>query len=355
MIALSKEEEEKSLALHKKSVYVDTHCDTIMAWMPPPELTWVWLPKLPDEMLKSLKDIKRRSLSERSEAGHLDLPRMVEGGVDCQVFAVYVSPLYHTAPLKRALQMIDAFYSELNKNSDKIALCTGFADILRTHSEGKISALLSIEGGEPLDGDLGVLRMLYKLGVRLLTLTHSPRNRLGDGCGEEGSKGGLTTFGAQVIEEMNKLGMIVDVSHLNERGFWDVIKITKSPIIASHSNARALCDHTRNLTDDQIKALAESDGVIGVTFVRRFLGKDVDTVTVNNVLDHIDHIVKLVGVDHVGIGSDYDGIDQAPKGLEDVTKVPNITRGLVYRGYSNDDIEKILGANFLRVFRKILG
>lgn len=346
IIELSKEEEARALVIHKRAVYVDAHCDSILAWLPPV--------RLPIAMRKPTEAPERRSLGERWKVGHIDLPRLMEGEVDCQVFAVYVSPLFHPASLRRALQMIDVFYSEVDKNSDKIALCTSFADILRTQNEGKISALLSIEGGEPLEGDLGVLRMLYKLGVRALTLTHSPRNRLGDGCGEKGSRGGLTSFGAQVVKEMNKLGMVVDVSHINEQGFWDVIKTTKSPIIASHSNARALCDHVRNLKDDQIKALAEKGGVIGVTFVRTFLSKDVEMVTVDNVLDHIDHIADLVGVEHVGIGSDYDGMGQAPKGLEDVTKVSNITRGLVTRGYSDNDIEKILGGNFLRMFKKIL-
>jgi len=326
---------------------VDAHCDTIKAWMPPPKLSVV--------TRKLLKGFKRRSLGERYNIGHLDLPRMVEGGVNCQVFAVCVSPLYRSAPLKRALQMIDTFYSEIEKNADKIVLCTSFDDIKKTCEAGKVAALLSIEGGEPLEGDIGVLRILYRLGVRILTLTHNSRNKLGDGCGEDGSQGGLTMFGTQVIEEMNRLGMIVDVSHLNETGFWDVIKISKSPVIASHSNARALCDHVRNLTDDQIEALARTGGVVGVTFVRDFLNKDVEKASVIDVLNHIDYIVDLVGVNHVGIGSDYDGIENPPTGLEDVTNVLNITRGLVSRGYSDEEIEKIIGGNFLRVFRDLLG
>lgn len=347
LFKLSAKEEERALRLHRKAIYVDTHCDTIMSWMPPPRLSVV--------ARKVLEGFKRRSLGEHSNAGHLDLPRMMGGGVDCQVFAVYVSPLYHSAPLKRALQMIDVFYSEMEKNADKIAVCTNFDDIMKAHEAGKVAALLSIEGGEPLEGDLGVLRMLYRLGVRILTLTHSPRNELGDGCYERGSRGGLTTFGIKVVEEMNRLGMVIDVSHLNEPGFWDVVRISKSPVIASHSNARALCNHVRNLTDDQIEALAKKGGVIGVTFVRAFLRKNVEKASVVDVLDHIDHIVNLVGVDHVGIGSDYDGIEQPPMGLEDVSKVPNITRGLVSRGYSDKEIEKILGGNFLRVFRRVLG
>jgi len=346
LLKLSREEEERARRLHYEAFYVDTHCDTILSWMPPPEL--------PVIIRKTLKGYRRRGFTERSGEGHLDLPRMLEGGVDCQVFAVYVAPVYHSSPLRQALRMIDAFYSELGK-TDRAVPCTSYSEVMNALRGGRVAALLSIEGGEPLEGDLGVLRMLYRLGVRILTITHNRRNRLGNGCGEKGSKGGLSTFGVEVVREMNRLGMLVDVSHLNEPGFWDVIETSQDPVIASHSNARALCDHVRNLTDEQIMALAERGGVVGVTFVRSFLRKDPENASVNDVLDHIDHIVELVGVDHVGIGSDYDGIDQAPIGLEDVTKVLNITRGLVARGYSDGEIRKILGENFLRVFRRVLG
>jgi membrane dipeptidase len=278
---------------------------------------------------------------------------MMDGNVDCQVFAVYIPPIFHDAPVKRAIQMIDVFFSEMGKNSKTITFNRTHKGILKTQAEQKIAAVLSVEGGEALQGDLGVLRTLYKLGVRVLTLTHSIRNRLGDGCNES-SQSGLTQFGIQVVQEMNTLGMIIDVSHINEKGFRDAISISQEPIIASHSNARALCDHVRNLTDDQIQAIAQIGGVIGVTFVRNFLSSKPEETSVETVLNHIDHIEELVGAKHIGIGSDYDGMGPGPKGLEHVGKIKNITRGLIQRGYSDNEIEGILGGNFLRIFDRIL-
>jgi membrane dipeptidase len=254
----------------------------------------------------------------------------------------------------RALQQIDVFHSEMKKNSKRIALCTTFSEIKNTVEKGKISAVLSIEGGEPLMGDLRILRTFYRLGVRSLGLTWFPRNRLADGSWEMSSKSGLTTFGAEVVEEMNKLGMIVDVSHINEPGFWNVMEVSKSPIIASHSNCKALCDHHRNLTDDQIRAIAEKKGVMGITYVDAFLDKQPEKVSIERVLDHIEHAVKLVGAEHVGLGSDYSGLRLGMKGLEDMTKVPDITKGLVSRGYSESDIENILGGSFLKVYKNVL-
>ena len=168
------------------------------------------------------------------------------------------------------------------------------------------------------------------------------------------SNNGLSTFGAEVVEEINKLGMIVDVSHINERSFWDVMEISKCPVIASHSNCRTLCDHHRNLTDDQIRALADKKGVMGITYVSAFLDKQAENATINKVLDHIDHAVELVGAEHVRLGSDYSGLKSEIKGLEDITNVPQITKGLVSRGYSDREIENILGWSFLKVFKNVL-
>jgi membrane dipeptidase len=228
-------------------------------------------------------------------------------------------------------------------------------DIYRAVKDHKIGALLSLEGGEPLSGDLGVLRMLYKLGVRSVTLTWNQRNDIADGVGERRTKGGLTSFGVQVVEEMNRLGMLIDASHMSDEGFYDLISATKRPIVASHSNCRSLCDHPRNLTDDQIKAIATNGGVIGMVFSPDFIDKEKDKQSVDRLLDHVDHITDIVGVEHIGIGSDFDGFPGIPKGLEDVTKMPNITKGLVARGYSERDVRKILGENYLEVFKKTIG
>ncbi len=349
MLDLSKVEEKRALALHKKYIVVDTHNDTALDLVTAPPLF----------CMEGRPPRKRRTLGERSESGQIDLPRIAEGGVDCLLFAMYVSPLY-SARLRRLLQMLDAFHSEVEKNSDKISLATTYQGIMEAVNSGKVAAIVSVEGGEPLEGDIGVLRMIYRLGVRSLTLTHFPRNELGDGSEtESGSR--LTDFGASVVEEMNRLGMIVDVSHINEAGFWGVIEKTKSPVIASHSNCKALCSHHRNLTDEQIEALARKGGVMNLNFCGGFVKQGVGfdspeslkKVSLEDWLDHLDHAVEIAGPDHVGIGSDFDGGCGFP-GIDDITMMPNITRGLVKRGYSDDDIEKILGGNNLRVFREVL-
>jgi len=187
----------------------------------------------------------------------------------------------------------------------------------------------------------------------MVGLVHSLRNQLADGVADRRTGGGLSELGVQAIEELDRLGMIIDVSHLNDDGFWDVLEQTKNPIIASHSNSRTVCNHPRNMTDEMITALAENGGVMGMNFAPSFVHKT--DATLEAVIDHIDHIVDLVGPDHVGLGSDYDGIPSTPRGLEDVTKMPDITRELVKREYSREDIQKILGGNHLRLFKKVIG
>lgn len=352
MFNLSKEEEKRVLTIHKKSIVIDTHNDTILNMMRGPA------PRSVDSLPSGYKEFSlKRTLGERSEEGHIDIPRIKEGGVDCLYFAMYVPPTVR-ARLRRLHQIIDVFYSEIEKNSDTIALATTYQDVMDAVEEGKIAAILAIEGGSPLEGDLGVLRVLYRLGIRSMTLTHYPRNELADGSRDD-SKSHLTNFGVEVVEEMNRMGMIVDISHLNETGFWDVLKTTKSPVIASHSNCKALCNHHRNITDEQIKALAENGGVMNISFCGGFI-KDggfstelLSKVTVEDWLDHLDHAVGLVGTDHVGLGSDFDGGCGFP-GMDGINLMPNITRGLVARSYSDEDIEKILGGNNLRIFKKIL-
>lgn len=323
----------KAKQIHQKATVFDGHCDTIL------------------EVLNH-----KRSLGSRTLVGHLDIPRMKEGGVDVQFFAVFIEDIYKPdRSLKRTLQLIDCFYKEIEKNQDDISLVTNYNQIEEVNSAGKIAAILSIEGGEALEGDLGVLRVLYKLGVRLLTLTWNQRNQIADGIGESRTGSGLTKFGLKVIDEMNRLGMLIDVSHLSETGFWDVIKRSKAPIVASHSNCYALCPHLRNLKDEQIKALADKGGVIGITFVPNFLTQEKRKTTVGDVVKHIDYLVEKAGVDYIGLGSDFDGTGGLPLGLEGVDKVPNITGELLDRGYKEKDIKKILGENFLRVFKEVVG
>jgi len=334
--------DQKVLDLHRRATVVDAHIDTLLEIIVPP----VRRDKLPTP----------RVFGERSDQGHVDLPRLQEGGVDLQIFAAYIQPEYKIErALHRSMQLIDRFYHELEQHRDKIALFTKMADLEAAEGAGKIAAMLSIEGGEAVEADLGILRMLHRLGVRAMGLTWNERNQIADGAAEGRTKGGLTNFGVELISEMNRIGMIVDVSHLSDPGFYDVMETTTKPIIASHSNCRALCDHRRNLTNDMIKCLADNGGVMGMNFSPSFIDQDKERATVERVLDHIDHVVELVGINHVGLGSDFDGISSTPRGLEDVTKLPNITAGLVGGGYDEDEVMKVLGGNFLRVFRQVLG
>jgi membrane dipeptidase len=348
MFNLTEDQVERARKIHASSTVVDTHNDTILHLINSPPFITSGTDPLPP----------RRTLGEKSEYGQIDIPRIKLGMVDCMLFAMYVSPQY-SSRLLRLIQMLDAFQLEVDKNSVTIAVSKSYDEIIKTVQRGKIAAVITVEGGEPLEGKIESLRTIYRLGVRSLTLTHFPRNMLGDGSGaDDGSH--LTGFGREVVAEMNRLGMIVDISHLNETGFWDVIELTKDPVLATHSNCKALCSHHRNLTDDQIKALAENGGVINLSFcggfIREGVGFDPETVkkvTIEDWLDHLDHAVNLVGTKHVGVGSDLDGGCGFP-GLDDVSRFPSLTEGMVSRGYSDQDIEKILGANDLRVFKKVL-
>ena len=320
--------------LHEASVIFDGHCDTLLA----------------------VVDGKRK-LGERSSKGHIDLPRLLEGGVTAQVFALFIEDRYLPAGAARqTLRLFDALYAALDGNSDSLLLATRAADIKAAKREGKVAAVVGIEGAESLEGDLGLLRVYHRLGLRLLTVAWSRRNQAADGVAEARTGGGLTTFGHQLVEECNRLGIVVDISHLAPAGVRDVLDLSRQPVIASHSNARALCDHARNLTDDQLVALAKKGGVVGVTFVPQFITAHRGTASLEKLLDHVDHIVRVAGVDHVGLGSDFDGFDSPPpKGLEDVSRLPGITKGLVQRGYSEGDVRKILGGNFMRVFGQVVG
>ena len=331
MMQLTVEQEERAQRIHREAIVIDTHCDTLM-------------------------DIEKgvRQLGERSDKGHIDLPRLKEGGVDAQVFACWVGGSKAVEPTKHFLNMADHFYQQLAKNPDSMVLATTAQDIRQAKQDGKLAALLGMEGAEPLDGELGTLRLFYRLGLRVVTLVWGGRNKLGDAVfGDSRANSGLTDYGVEVVKEMNRLGMVIDISHLNAKGVEDVLEISTAPIIASHSNARAVFEHVRNLTDDQIKAIAAKGGLIHSVFT--FLHQDRTKGSLDDVLDHMEHIMKLVGPEHLGIGSDLDGIQNAPIGLEDTSKMINITRGLVARGYTIGAIRQILGENFLRVYAQITG
>lgn len=319
--------------LHRESFVVDAHCDTALRLAAGDSLT----------------------PGGGAAPGHVDLPRLRAGGVDLQVFALWVdADSRKHGRLRRCLELLDAVVAETERLRDDFRLVLSARDIDDAAQAGQIGVLLSIEDGAALEGSLAALRAAYKLGVRALGLTWNGRNELGEGVGAAVGKGrGLTAFGRDVVREMNRLGMVVDVSHLSEAGFWDVMDVSTATVIASHSNARAICDHPRNLTDSQIKALAERGGVIGINFFPPFLRRDA-RASVEDIVRHIDYIVDLVGPEHVGFGSDYDGISTTPAGAEHVSRLPAVTEALLRRGYEDDDVRRILGNNFLRVFRQIL-
>lgn len=320
--------------LHRNSIVFDGHCDTLL------------------EILSG-----KRKFGERSTKGHIDLPRLREGGVTAQVFAVYLEDQFLPAgAVKQTLRILDALYRELEAHPQEMMLATRAADIEEAKRASKVAAVIGLEGAEALEGDLGVLRMLHRLGVRLVTVTWSRRNQAADGGYEMRTCGGLTEFGVKLVQECNNLGIVLDISHLSPPGVRDVLELSKCPVVASHSNCRALCSHWRGLDDLQLQALARNGGLSGVTFVPAFVADDRKEASLEKLLDHVDHIVQVAGIDHVGLGSDFDGFNPpAPRGLEDVSKVPAITEGLLKRGYGDNDVRKVLGENWMRVFREVVG
>lgn len=318
----------RAAELHRQSVVVDAHCDTLAVLLE-----------------------QNRRLGQLTGRGHLDLPRLKMGGVKLQFFAAFISPEYKQEPLKRALELVDIFLEEMAENTKDVQHVKNLNEIYRACNSGKVAALLTVEGGECLQGSTRVLRQLYILGVRGLTLTWNNRNELGNGVNATETTG-LTAFGFNVIEELNRLGVLIDVSHLSEEGYRDVLRYSSHPVIASHSNCKALCNHPRNLSDEQIRLLAENGGVMGITLVPDFLGGGKPSL--KEVLDHIDHAAAVGGIDCVGLGSDFDGTGTPAVGLADCSCWPALTAGLIDRGYCDGDVKKIIGENFLRVIGQVL-
>ncbi len=310
-------------------IIVDAHCDTITTIMET------------DEKLRENK-------------GHIDLSRLKQYDSFVQFFAAFISPKHaKMGALCRAIDIIDRLYREIENNKNDIMLCRNYNDIMKATQSKKVAAVLTIEGGDALEGSISALRMLYELGVRAITLTWNYRNQIADGVADSSTGGGLTPFGKEVVNEMNRLGMIVDVSHLSEAGFWDVINTTTKTIIASHSNSKKICGHRRNLTDEQLLALKKNGGVTGINLCPEFIYSEGKT-TMKHVLDHIEHIVALTGEDTLGLGADYDGIDETPQGLEGVQCINDLLNELLKLNYSETLVNKIAGENFLRVIKGVL-
>ncbi len=369
--------------IHRKAIVVDTHNDILM--------------KAADKGIIFDQDLTGKT--------HSDLARWKKGGLDVQIFSVYCDGGLKNA-YAYANREMDSLDAVVARNPGKIVKVANYAEMMKAVKQHKIAAMFGVEGGHMIENDLNKLEALYKRGARYLTLTHNvapswatsaanetnPNPVIGNGLNSEGKKG-LTAFGKQVVQRMNHLGILVDISHVGDQTFWDVIKISTKPIIASHSSVYSLVPNRRNLKDDQIKAIAKNGGVIQVNFNPGFIDSTFDKKEIaffeehaeekdsllksgvdefymmnflyqkyaaeadsmrsplSMLIDHIDYIVKLVGVDYVGLGSDFDGINLTPQQLDDVTSYPLITKALVERGYSKRDIDKILGGNFLRVLK----
>jgi membrane dipeptidase len=334
----------------------------------------------------------------RLPAGHVDIPRLREGGVDVQGVALYVENFLYEMPgqcSRQAHELLTAMKAAIDSHSEDVELARTGADIERIVAAGKIALPIAIEGGHAIEASLDKLREFYDLGVSSMTLTHNVSHDWADAGADDPRWGGLNDLGRDVVREMNSLGMVVDISHVSDSTFFDVMETTEDPVIASHSGCRALNPHHRNMSDDQLRALGENGGVIGIVFVLNYLTpeyleamnqlravgrpsfrqvpeiEDIDLriavnhlnaardwplenlPTIEDVLDHIDHAVRIAGVDHVGLGADMYPRTPSPVGIRGVHDYPNITRGLKERGYSDEDVRKILGGNFLRVWKAV--
>lgn len=377
--------EQRAARLHKEAIIVDGHND------------------IPSVMLGSGFDLAKSGTSGPLKT-HTDLARMKAGGITGEFFSIYVEADLAEKPtlqgggaLRRAIDLVDVTYRAVERNPTDLLLATSGADIRRAKREGKIAVLMGVEGGHAIENSLGALRTLHRLGCRYMTLTHSNTNEWADSAGFSGPPvvrhKGLNPFGEEVVREMQRIGMLVDISHVADDTFWSVMKIAKAPVIASHSSSRAVADHRRNMTDEMLQALAKNGGVAMVNFWSLFLsneygvaarkwfdkngkaftelrakyrddpvsfrteleklkaqGEPLPKVPLSVLIDHIDHMVKVAGPNHVGLGSDFDGVDSLPEGLEGIDALPKITLELVKRGYDDDTVLKILGGNFLRVF-----
>jgi membrane dipeptidase len=366
----------RAARIHREAIVLDTHSDTTPSFENP---EW--------------------DFAARHTEGHVDIPRLREGGYDAVFWAIYMGKTPGDGKaIKTALRRIDSVHEIVRRHPQDLVLATRARDVKKAARDGKIACLMGIEGGHVIENDLGALRMFYALGVRYMTLTHSFNIEWADssGTGETiaAEHDGLTDFGRDVVREMNRLGMMVDVSHVADSTFWDVIETTKAPIIASHSSCRALADHPRNMSDEMIRALAKNGGVVQINFypgyidpkrvellgrlrpefdeiAKKFADEHLKLTAARRdlfkraiaeaggpsparwVVDHIEHVIKLVGDDYAGLGADWDGVPEMPQGLEDVSKVPSITEELLRRGYSEKTIKKVMGGNVLRVMAAV--
>ena len=352
-VGVGGDDDARARRLHFSSLVLDTHIDT------------------PLQMKDPNFDFGRENGS-----GHVDLPRLKRGGLDGAFFSIYM-PGTVTGPkaVSDSLKTIASVHRLVEMYGDSLKLCTSASDVRRAQRLGKFAVLMGMEGGHMIHNSLPILRMYARLGIRYLTLTHNVNTDWADSVADSRVYGGLNDLGRSVVKELNRLGVLVDVSHVSDETFWDVLEVTEAPVVASHSSCRDLSNHPRNMNDEMIRALAEQGGVIQITFVDQFLDvehhaareasiqeassdggaetdrKPIPPVIWERIVDHIDHAVQVAGVDHVGLGSDFDGADM-PRGMEDVSLLPKITRELLRRGYDENQVRLILGENTLRVLRQ---
>jgi membrane dipeptidase len=370
--------------VHGSALVIDTHADT------------------PQRLLDEDFDL---GTDTPVTAGHFDLKKVRQGNLGAEFFSIWVNPTLHQGHFAhRALQLIDSVYQQVRKHPAEMSMAFSSSDILKVRSSSppKLAVLMGIEGGHAIENDLRLLRDFYRLGVRYMTLTWSNTNEWADSSGDLDKKdithhNGLTEFGKEVVREMNRLGMMVDISHVSDKTLFDTLAVTQAPVIASHSSARALTNHARNMTDEMLRAVAKNGGVVMVNFFSAFIDEDfrkafsaqskerdaamdalrakfkdassavqyrewdraqkewaakIPRPPLMSLIDHIDHIVKTAGIEHVGLGSDFDGVSSLPQGIDSVADLPKITEALAARGYSSEQLRKILGGNLLRVFKE---
>ena len=342
-------DEEAARELHRRAVVIDSHNDSTVAYIRRGNLGLNGESGTEDSRRPGVVAHLRQYTYPLGEGIQLDIPRLRAGGVDAAFFSVDCTRAWSNH-LLYTMDALGYLTRQIEENADAMIVARRAADIRRAREEGKVAGILAVENSNALEQSPHVLRLLWQIGVRSMTITHSTRTWAADGCEVVGG-GGLTGFGRELVAEMDELGLVIDVSHLNEVGFWDVVKASSSPLIASHSCCRRLCDHPRNLSDDQLKALGERGGVAAMTFVPSFISAD-GPATLDQLLDHIEHAVKVAGIDSVGLGSDFDGGGDL---LEDASRYPEITVGLARRGYGEEELAKILGLNHLRVLEAVIG
>ena len=403
---------DKARKLHFNSIVVDTHADTISRMVDPPNNTH-GIHDDPDRAREHYPiEDQGIDISKRLEDGHLDLPRIFEGGLGVQWWSCFVYSGYiaKKETVDRSLVLIDALKRFEKMHPEQIGLALTAEDCRNMVKQGKHAVVPCIEGGHAINDNLAILRQYWDLGVRYITLTHFNTNNWADSSTDAAKNNGLSLFGVEVVKEMNKLGMVVDVSHVSDKTFWDTIEVVNKPLMASHSSSWEICKHPRNMKDDMLKAVATNGGVVCVNFCPPFVSErlrvesenlrnqmweemedlermgrrspsghfdksneyikqesikiqkkyrviisDLEQATLSDTVDHIDHMVKVAGIDHVGLGSDFDGIGNGPVGLEDCTKFPSITEELMRRNYADGDIQKILGLNTMRVMEANIG